>query len=91
MKTYKLLGADGMTYESSTKAKYGGVRNRKLYGTLKCPAAMRAIAKGGDLYKKHRVFFADEATAIAAGHRPCGTCLQEKYTDWKNAKSAVTG
>jgi methylphosphotriester-DNA--protein-cysteine methyltransferase len=33
------------------------------------------------------VFFADEATAIAAGYRPCATCLPEAYEQWK-AKSA---
>jgi methylphosphotriester-DNA--protein-cysteine methyltransferase len=31
----------------------------------------------------HRVFFADEATAIAAGYRPCGACLRERYAEWK--------
>jgi methylphosphotriester-DNA--protein-cysteine methyltransferase len=34
--------------------------------------ALRAIANGG--YVSHRVFFADEPTAIAAGYRPCGVC-----------------
>ena len=87
MKTFKLLGADGKTYESATKAKLGGVRNRKVYGKLDCPAAMRAIMKGGP-YKKHRVFFADEAMAIAAGYRPCGTCMKKKYDEWKNGQSA---
>lgn len=84
VKTFKLLGADGETYESKTKAKYGGVRNGKVYGELDWPAALRVIAKGGP-YKKHRVFFADEATAIAAGYRPCATCMREKYKEWKHA------
>ena len=51
---------------------------------MDCPAALRAIAKGG--YVNNRVFFADETTAIAAGFRPCGTCLPEKYAAWKQSR-----
>jgi methylphosphotriester-DNA--protein-cysteine methyltransferase len=32
---------------------------------------------------RHRVFFADEATAIAAGYRPCARCMPEAYRLWK--------
>ncbi len=53
----------------------------KLYGRLDCPSALRHIAAGH--YVDHRVFFADEATAIAAGYRPCGKCLPAAYKDWK--------
>lgn len=82
VKTFTLLSADGETYESATQGTLGGVRNRKVYGELTCPSALRAIAKGGP-YGKHRVFFADEATAVAAGYRPCGTCMRKKYDAWK--------
>lgn len=27
-----------------------------------------------------------ETTAIAAGFRPCGTCLPEKYAAWKQSR-----
>jgi methylphosphotriester-DNA--protein-cysteine methyltransferase len=49
---------------------------------MDCPAAIRALNKGG--YVKNRVFFADEQTAIAAGFRPCASCLPEKYAIWKS-------
>ncbi len=39
-------------------------------------------------YQKIRVFFKDEATAIAAGYRPCGCCMREKYKRWKAAMEA---
>jgi hypothetical protein len=29
------------------------------------------------------LFFLDEATALAAGHRPCGTCRRKAYTAFK--------
>jgi len=43
------------------------------------------IAKG--YYVRHRVFFADEATAIAAGYRPCAVCMKERYLLWKQAQA----
>ena len=59
----------------------GGHRLTRIYGRLDCPSALRAIAKGG--YVTHRVFFADEATAVAAGYRPCARCLPVQYREWK--------
>ena len=79
--TYTLLGADGRPYESDAKGQWGGHRRMKIYGRLDCPSALRAIARGG--YARHRVFFADEATAIAAGYRPCGICCKDRYQAWK--------
>lgn len=35
------------------------------------------LDRGGDV--DNRVFFADEPTAIAAGFRPCGSCLPDEY------------
>jgi hypothetical protein len=84
-KTYTLVGPDRGSYRSKTPGTVGGHRGSKIYGRLDCPAALRAIARGG--YVKHRVFFADEATAIAAGYRPCGTCMPEKYKAWKHART----
>ena len=37
-------------------------------------------------YVRHRVFFADEATAVAAGYRPCAICMPEAYRAWKAAE-----
>jgi methylphosphotriester-DNA--protein-cysteine methyltransferase len=42
---------------------------------------LRWLAKGHIV--KHRVFFADEPTAIAAGYRPCAVCMREEYRQWK--------
>lgn len=83
-KRFTLLGADGVPYASDTPGTLGGYRRGRIYGRLDCPSALRALAKGG--YQKYRVFFDDEATAIAAGYRPCGTCLPEKYREWKSRR-----
>jgi methylphosphotriester-DNA--protein-cysteine methyltransferase len=76
-----LIGADGRPYRSPTRGLWGGHRGSKIYGRLDCPSALRAIARGD--YVRQRVFFADEATAITAGYRPCARCLPEKYRAWK--------
>jgi len=81
--SYTLLGADGRPYESGVKGQWGGHRRTRVYGRLDCPSALRAIARGG--YVRHRVFFADEATAIAAGYRPCAVCCAGRYRAWKAA------
>jgi methylphosphotriester-DNA--protein-cysteine methyltransferase len=59
----------------------GGHRGTRIYGRLDCPSALRAISNGG--YVEHRVFFADETEALAAGYRPCARCMPAKYHAWK--------
>jgi hypothetical protein len=83
-RTWTLIGADGRPYESPTPGTLGGHRRSKGYGRLDCPAALRWIAKGH--YVRHRVFFADEPTAVAAGYRPCAVCMPSRYAEWKAAR-----
>jgi hypothetical protein len=87
MKTYTLIGADGLPYESAAAGRWGGHRRSKIYGRLDCPSALRTIARGG--YVPHRVFFADEATAIAAGYCPCGICCPERYQAWRLSRKTA--
>ena len=83
-KPFTLVGPDGKPYPSTVPGTLGGHRGGKLYGRLDCRAALQAIARGG--YVKHRVFFADEATAIAAGYRPCAVCMPQEYAVWKKSQ-----
>lgn len=78
---YKLIGPDGKEYSSQDKGTLGGHKKLKIYGRLDCPSALRHIAQGH--YIQYRVFFADEQTALAAGYRPCGICMEEHYWLWK--------
>jgi len=82
-----LIGADGAPYASATRGALGGNRRGKLYGRLDCPAALRAIARGGP-YASHRVFFADEATAVQAGYRPCAVCMPAEYRAWVASRAS---
>lgn len=84
MREYKLIGKDGAPYISQTPGQLGGHKRLKIYGRLDCPSALRHIAKGH--YVQHRVFFANESDAIAAGYRPCAVCMREEYKQWKAAK-----
>ena len=84
MTTYKLLDADGHFYSSNSKGLLGGNTRTKIYGRLDCPAALRALARG-KTYEQHRVFFADEATAVGAGFRPCAVCMSDTYKRWRGS------
>ncbi len=52
-----------------------------------------AIPDSGQAYTK--LFFLDEVTAFAAGHRPCGQCQNKRYRllveTWKQACGIKTG
>jgi len=81
MKLYRLLDAHGQAVLSAIPGTLGGHRRSRVFGRLACAAALRALARGG--YRQHRVFFADAATALAAGYRPCAVCMREDYRVWK--------
>ena len=85
-RSFRLLGADGVFYTSTTPGTLGGNRRAKIYGRLDCPSALGALRRG-DTYRASRVFFADEATAVAAGYRPCARCLPERYAAWRRSKT----
>ncbi len=87
MKTYWLLNEKRQKIASPVPGLLGGHRRSKIYGRLDCPGALRAIARGG--YVTHRVFFADEAAALAAGFRPCAVCLPEAYRAMARSATAV--
>jgi len=78
---FTLIDADGKPFPSAVPGTVGGHRRSRIYGRLDCPAALRAVAKGG--YVRDRVFFADRASAVAAGYRPC-VCLHGDYVTWQN-------
>jgi metal binding Ada-like protein len=82
-KSYRLVGPDGKPYLSTQPGTLGGHRRNRIYGRLDCRGAAMWIAKGH--YVAQRVFFADEATAIAAGYRPCARCMPAEYAVWKAA------
>jgi methylphosphotriester-DNA--protein-cysteine methyltransferase len=89
VRVYRLLGPDGREVVSTAPGTLGGHRRTTVYGRLDCAVALRSIAKGHDM--RHRVFFADEQTAVAAGYRPCARCLPERYAAWRAGNAAPGG
>ncbi|MGE1151764.1 Ada metal-binding domain-containing protein [Pseudomonas sp. ICMP 460] len=81
MKRWKIMDAHGKLALSHTPGQFGGHKKSRIYGRLDCPAALRALSKGG--YVKDRVFFIDEQTARLAGYRPCFRCMPARYREWK--------
>ena len=79
---YTLIGPDGSSVSSPIKGTLGGHRRTRVYGQLNCKAALRSLGTGRS-YEQQRVFFADEATAIAAGYRPCANCMPGEFQVWK--------
>jgi methylphosphotriester-DNA--protein-cysteine methyltransferase len=55
-----------------------GNKRLRIYGLLSC-------ASGKQMKARNRTFFATEQEALAAGYRPCGHCMPEKYRAWKAA------
>ena len=86
-RTWTLISTDGRPCPSDRPGTLGGHRRNKLYGRLDCRSALQALARGG--YQAQRVFFLDEATALAAGYRPCAVCMPERYRLWKAGELGV--
>lgn len=78
---YMLTDESGHQFQSKVKGEFGGHNKLKIYGRMNCPSANRYVQAGK--YVQHRVFFADEETAIKAGYRPCAKCMPEEYKMWK--------
>src|SRR3954453_650190 len=87
---YTLIGTDGRPYQSNARGELGGNRSTKIYGRLDCPTAKRHIDKGKNV--QNRVFFANEATARAAGYRPGARCLPDRIAvSTEKRESALAG
>jgi methylphosphotriester-DNA--protein-cysteine methyltransferase len=84
--SYTLIGRDGRPYASDVKGALGGHARTRVYGRLDCPVALSLLRRG--FTPRHRVFFLDEETAVAAGFRPCGACQRERYAEWRSSASA---
>jgi hypothetical protein len=85
--SWRLIGEDGLPYQSDRPGTLGGHRRSRIYGRLDCRAALRALARSG--YRRSRVFFADESAAQAAGYRPCAVCMPVEYARWR-ANGGIT-
>lgn len=65
---------------------------RWIYCLLQFKSRRRALVQPG---RYTELFFLDEATALAAGHRPCAECQRARFNEfcqlWKRANPALAG
>jgi hypothetical protein len=92
-KRYSLMGVDENYYDSPVPGTLAGNRKLKIYGQLNCGLPSCGFPDRGlpPDHKPIRVYFADEETAIAAGYRPCGGCMPERYKQWKQGPQPGKG
>lgn len=66
---------------------YCGNARTHVYGKATCNATQGHLIL--DQKTQDRVLFNNIEDAEAAGYRPCGKCMHDKYIEWKNKKMKV--
>jgi methylphosphotriester-DNA--protein-cysteine methyltransferase len=62
---------------ASNKISFGGNRKLKIYGMINCKSGKR-------MKMENRVFFSSKNEAEKNSYRPCGHCMKDAYSIWKN-------
>lgn len=76
-----LLGNRGQLHDESRRVTRAWARLPWVTCALQHNGTRRTVF-GTNTYSE--LFFLDEATAFAAGHRPCATCRRQRYNEFKS-------
>src|SRR5437879_1969205 len=76
------MGNRGVIHDRDGRIRKPWRVKRWLICLLQFKGEKRAVMTPG-LYTE--LFFLDEATALAAGHRPCALCRRERYNAFRDA------
>ena len=71
------MGNRGCLHDDVGKIRRSHANRRWIICVLEFKNRKRALMQPG---RYTELFFLDEATALAAGHRPCAECQRERYT-----------
>lgn len=71
-----LMGNRGCLHDDDQKIRYSSKRDAWVTCLLSFKERRRRLMQPGQYTE---LFFLDEATALAAGHRPCAECRRERY------------
>jgi hypothetical protein len=86
-----LMGNRGCLHDERRRIRRRFVGRRWIHCVLEFKGRHRAVMTP---HRYTELFFLDEATALAAGHRPCAECQRERYLDfrahWAGARGART-
>lgn len=81
-----LMGNRGCLHDDSGVIRKAFARKAWVTCRLEWKGIQRKVLSPG---KYTELFFLDEATAFAAGHRPCNDCRSESYSAFKTAWQAT--
>jgi hypothetical protein len=74
------MGNRGCLHDADGRIRRGWVGKRWIICVLQFKGRRRPIMRPN---RYTELFFLDEATALAAGHRPCTECQRERYLDFR--------
>src|SRR5271166_162902 len=80
------MGNRGVLHDDEGHIKRSWQVKRWLVCVLEFRGRKRAVMTPN---RYTELFFLDEATALAAGHRPCSECRHQRYLDFANAWAAA--
>jgi hypothetical protein len=83
-----LMGNRGCLHDDSGNIVRLSARDASVTCLLSFKERQRQIMQPGHYTE---LFFLDEATALAAGHRPCSECRRERYVAYQEAWARVFG
>lgn len=81
-----LLGNRGCLHDDAGQIRKAFARKAWVTCRLEWKGIQRTVFSPG---RYTELFFLDEATALAAGHRPCNDCRSENYSAFKEAWQAT--
>jgi hypothetical protein len=76
------MGNRGCLHDEAGRIRRAWQLRRWLICVLEFRGRKRRVMKPGHYTE---LFFLDEATALAAGHRPCAECRRSRYNDFRQA------
>lgn len=76
-----LMGNRGCLHDANGNVTKRSARTAWVTCALAFKGRKRAVMAPGQYTE---LFFLDEATALAAGHRPCATCQKARYDEFKS-------
>jgi hypothetical protein len=80
-----LMGNRGLLHDDRGQIRRDWRLKRWIHCVLEFKGRRRQVMAPG---RYTELFFLDEATALAAGHRPCAECLRSRYNEYRSAWSA---
>jgi hypothetical protein len=80
-----LLGNRGLLHDPDQRIRRDWRLTRWIYCVLEFKGRHRRVMAPG---RYTELFFLDEATSLAAGHRPCAECKRMRYNEFRTAWAA---